>query len=143
MDKVIVKEVIPKSSDVLWNLITELNHMKQWFFENLPEFEAKIGFKVEFNVVSGERSFLHAWEIIEVDVKKLIKYNWRYPEYFDGDSFVTFCLNKLDKDKTEVVIISEGINNYPKNIPEFTYESCRGGWEYFINRLKEYSDEIN
>ena len=47
MDTVIVKEIISKPINVAWSLITELDYMKEWFFENISCFEAKVGFKTE------------------------------------------------------------------------------------------------
>ncbi|CAL2087691.1 SRPBCC domain-containing protein [Tenacibaculum sp. 190524A05c] len=143
MDKVIVKEQMNKSTDVMWKLITELDHMKQWFFENIPDFKPEVEFKTQFIVVSDSRSFLHSWKIVDVIKGKLITYKWRYPEYSEKDSRVSFVLDKSFEGNTELTIIAEGISNFPSEIPEFTYESCKAGWTYFIRRLKEYSKAIN
>ena len=94
MDKVIVKEQMNKSTDVMWKLITELDHMKHWFFDNIPDFKPEIDFKTEFTVASDSRTFLHSWEIVEVIKEKMITYNWRYPEYSQKDSRVSFVLDK-------------------------------------------------
>ncbi|CAL2090300.1 conserved hypothetical protein [Tenacibaculum sp. 190524A05c] len=142
MDKVIVKEQMNKSTDVMWKLITELDHMKHWFFDNIPDFKPEVGFKTEFIVVSDSRTFLHSWEIVEVIKGKMIIYKWRYPEYSEKDSRVSFVLDKSFEGNTELTIIAEGISNFPSEIPEFTYESCKAGWTYFIRRLKEYSQAI-
>ena len=92
--------------------------------------------------MSNDKNFLHSWEIVEVEKLKLIKYNWRYPEYFEGDSFVTFYIKSIDENRTEVTIMSEGIEKYPNHIPEFTYNSCKAGWEYFMSRLTTYTQSI-
>ncbi|MFY7669559.1 SRPBCC family protein [Tenacibaculum sp. MEBiC06402] len=139
MDVVIVKEIIYKPVDVVWSLITELEYMKQWFFEDIPSFSAEVGFKTEFNVVSNGRNFLHSWEIVEVTENESIVYKWQYPEYTHKDSYVKFCLNYVNEHETEVTITCEGIENYPNDIPEFTYESCRAGWEYFMGRLVSFA----
>ncbi len=66
-----------------------------------------------------------------------ITYNWRYKEY-PGDSFVTFQLTN-DKNNVQLKLTTVVVENFPKDIPEFTRESCIGGWNYFIKeRLKQF-----
>lgn len=141
MDKVIVKKIINKPIKEVWKSITVLGEMKQWFFENIPDFKAEVGFKTEFVVKAETNSFLHVWEILNVVPEKLIRYSWKYPEYVEQPSFVSFELIEVEDEATEVIIIAEEISHYPQDILEFRYESCKGGWEYFINRLKEFCEK--
>ncbi|CAM1343772.1 SRPBCC family protein [Tenacibaculum amylolyticum] len=141
MDKCVVKKEISESRKKVWNYLTDFHHMPRWFFSQIPSFEPKIDFKTKFEVTSGERVFTHLWEIVEVEEERCIKYRWQYEEYIDIESFVTFELFDLTANKTELVITFEGIEAYPKNIPEFTLESCRNGWEYFAEELNKYSLE--
>jgi len=46
--------------------VTELEHMKKWFFEVIPEFSATEGFYTEFEITHENRSFRHCWRVIEV-----------------------------------------------------------------------------
>ncbi len=63
--------------------------------------------------------------------------NWRYKEY-SGDPFVTFELFE-NENYVQLRLVAEIIRSFPSDIPEFTRESCIGGWEYFIkSSLKEY-----
>lgn len=111
--------------------------MHQWYFEKIPSFKPEVGFKTQFNIKSGERNFLHNWEVLEVIPHKLIKYNWKYENY-PGDSNVTFEL-LAENNKTKLKLTVEVLEDFPQNIPEFKRESCIGGWEYFIkDRLKKY-----
>lgn len=34
----------------VWNALTKCELMLLWFFDNIPSFEAKVGFKTQFNV---------------------------------------------------------------------------------------------
>lgn len=138
MDKCVVKKEIEKSRKKVWKYLTDFHHMSQWFFSQIPSFEPKVGFKTRFEVISGERVFTHLWEVIGVEEEKSIKFRWLYEEYINIESFVTFDLFETTKEKTELIITFEGIEAYPKNIPEFKMESCRGGWEYFAEELKKY-----
>jgi len=113
--------------------------MRQWFFDNIPAFEAMVGFETQFDVQSRDKNFRHLWKLIEVAPQKKIVYSWKYKEY-PGDSIVAFDLMDLG-DKTKLILTAKGIETFPQDIPEFSRESCEGGWNYFIkNRLKKFID---
>lgn len=128
---IIVEQVFDKDSETLWAAITDAKQMPLWFFDNIPAFETQVGFQTSFLVQSGERSFTHLWEIIEVIPGQKIKYDWRYKEY-EGVGFVTFELFEQEEQRTLLRLSNEGIESFPQDIPEFAKESCQGGWEYFI-----------
>lgn len=114
----------------VWNALTDVHVMRQWFFDNIPEFEPTVGFKTRFSVTSEDRIFLHLWEITEVIPYHKIVLNWKYDGY-QGDSFVTFELSKVNN-HTQLTLITKVIEDFPDNIPEFKRESCIAGWNYFI-----------
>jgi uncharacterized protein YndB with AHSA1/START domain len=134
---IIVKESFQSSVEKVWSAITQLEEMTQWYFENIPSFQAKVGFETQFPVQSEDRVFTHLWKVTEVIPFQKITYTWTYKEYA-GDAYVTFDLIENDNHVTLAVslIVTE---DFPTGIPEFTRENCIGGWEYFIgNRLKAY-----
>ena len=121
----------------VWKAITEVAEMREWFFDNIPTFEAKVGFHTQFEVVSDNRTFTHLWEVVEVIPLRRLKYAWRYQEY-QGDSFVTFELSEINN-QTLLTLTTEIVEDFPESIPEFKAESCQAGWDYFIKqRLKDY-----
>ena len=137
---IIVEQSFNVSIKTVWNAITEIDQMRQWFFNNIEDFKPEVGFKTQFNVQSEERNFLHLWEITEVDPFKKIVYNWRYGDY-PGNSFVHFELFEQNI-KTLLRVTSVVTEEFPDNIPEFKPESCRAGWNYFIKQnLKEFIEK--
>ncbi len=56
---VVVEQSFNKSADIVWNAITKVDEMVQWFFENIPDFKAEVGFEAKFEVNTGERNFPH------------------------------------------------------------------------------------
>lgn len=121
----------------LWSVITNVEEMRQWYFENIPDFKAELGFETKFVVDAGERQFTHLWKITEVDVNKRLVYDWSYPEY-PGDAYVVFALTELDSG-SQLTVTFYVREDFPDEIPEFRRESCVGGWAYFINeQLKAY-----
>lgn len=134
---VIVEQSFNCPIETVWKSITEIDLMRKWYFENLPEFEAKVGFKTRFNVTNEGRNFLHLWEITEVAPQQKIAYSWKFKEY-PGEGLVVFELYEHNN-LTTLKLTNSVIKDFPDDIPEFARESCLGGWQYFIqNRLKEY-----
>ena len=134
---VIVEQTFNKSIQIVWHVITNLNDMKKWFFNNIESFVPEEGFETQFPVQVKNRKFTHLWKLTQVIPNKKIVYNWKYKEYA-GDSFVTFELTE-NKGNTKLKLTTEVIEDFAENIPEFTRESCKNGWHYFIKKsLKDY-----
>lgn len=136
---IVVEQAFSNAVTEVWNAITLKEEMKHWFFDNIPDFKAEVGFSTEFNVDAGERSFFHLWEIIEVVSKYKIVYDWRYEGYV-GKGIVTFEITE-ESTAVHLKLTAAGMETFPQDIPEFSRESCEGGWNYFIKeRLVSYLD---
>ena len=134
---VVVNQTFLQPIDVVWDAITDLSQMQQWFFENIKEFSPVLGFETSFMVKTPNHDFLHLWKIIEVIPNKKIVYDWSYPD-FEGNSLVIWELTEMSN-VTTLTLTCTGIETYPQGIQEFTRSSCEGGWKYFIQKnLVEY-----
>ncbi|MDP3353676.1 MAG: SRPBCC domain-containing protein [Flavobacteriaceae bacterium] len=134
---IIIEQIFNQNIETVWNAISQLDQMKQWFFENIPAFNAEVGFETQFNVKAPSQDFLHCWKIIEVIPNKKIVYRWKYKN-ISGEGIVTFELFEKNN-QTKLVLTNEGLESFPQDTPEFARESCIAGWNYFIKkRLKEY-----
>ena len=132
-----VEHTFATSIKTLWNAITDIKQMRQWYFRDIPAFKPEVGFKTQFNVQSQGRNFLHQWEVTEVIPFNRIVYNWKY-EGYAGDSNVCFELFKQDH-RTRLKLTHHILEDFPQNIPEFSRESCAQGWIYFISKsLKDF-----
>lgn len=134
---IFVEQTFDVSIDQLWAAITELDQMKQWFFNSIEAFEPRVGFETTFIVENEGRIFPHLWKITAVEPPKSITYNWQY-EGYEGNSFVTFELSEQTNYSTLRLthVITE---NFQKHIPEFQRESCLDGWKWFIKHsLRSY-----
>lgn len=138
---IIVEKNIEFSKETVWNAITQIDQMKQWFFEQIESFEPIVGFKTSFDVKSGVRIFRHIWKISEVIPQNIIVYSWKY-EGYEGDSFVTFEL-QLNNSETNLKIINKIVEDFSADIPEFQRDSCVAGWEYFLDRLNSYLQSVS
>lgn len=141
VEPIIVEQTFNTAIDTVWRSITEIDRMRQWYFKNIPSFKPEVGFETQFNVRSQGRDFLHMWKVIEVVPTKKIVYNWRYGGY-PGNSFVVFELFKHNN-FTRLKLTHEVQESFPDDIPEFSRESCIGGWKFFIRKsLKEHLEKI-
>ena len=134
---VVVEQFFNVPIHTVWNAITNVDEMTQWFFDNIPDFKAEVGFTTQFNVKAPSRDFMHVWKVTEVITNKKLTYNWTY-EGLEGDSFVTFELSP-EQNNTKLVLSTNVVEDFDDEIPEFKRESCEAGWNYFIKeRLKLY-----
>jgi len=139
-DPIIVEQTFNRSVDIVWNAITQIDQMRNWYFANIPSFKPEVGFETRFNVVNEERNFTHLWKVTEVIPGKMIMYNWKYEEY-PGNSFVKFELFEENK-LTRLRLTHQVLEDFPDDIPEFKRESGVEGWTFFIRKsLKEFLEK--
>ena len=137
---VVVEQTFDVSGERLWRAITQIDDMRQWYFEDIPAFEPDVGFSTQFNVTAGTRDFPHVWTVTESVPGKRIAYDWRYDGYV-GDSFVVFELFE-ENGSTTLRLTHTVSESFSEDVPEFTRENGLAGWNYFIKEsLKSYLDE--
>lgn len=51
-EQVIVEHNFNTTIEQLWDTITKPEKMRQWFFDNIPDFKAEVGFETQFPVHS-------------------------------------------------------------------------------------------
>ena len=136
-DPIIIEQTFNTSVDTVWNAITEIEQMRQWYFESISSFKPEVGFETQFNINSQDNNFLHKWKVTEVVPLKMLAYNWKY-EGISGDSFVKFELFEENK-LTTLRLTHQVLEDFPDDIPEFSRESGVEGWTFFIRKsLKEF-----
>jgi uncharacterized protein YndB with AHSA1/START domain len=136
-EPIVLEQLFPVNTIVLWNAITRLPEMTQWFFQNIEAFEPSVGFETRFIVTNQGRVFPHHWKITEAIPYKKIVYNWCY-EGYKGNAIVCFELVEEGKN-TLLRLTHTTTQDFPDNIPEFERAACIGGWNYFIkDRLHSY-----
>jgi uncharacterized protein YndB with AHSA1/START domain len=139
-EPIVVEQIFKTSAKTVWNTITSIDQMRQWYFENIPYFKPEVGFETQFNVQGKERNFTHLWKVTKVIPFKMISYNWKY-EGISGDSCIKFELSE-DNKITKLRLTHKVLEDFPDDIPEFKRESGVEGWKFFINkRLKEFLEK--
>jgi len=122
----------------VWNAITDINQMRQWYFPQLENFQPEPGFKTQFNVHHEGKDFMHIWKVKEVVPMKKISLEWKY-EGYPGNSLVSFELFS-EGNKTRLILTHEGIETFkPEKYPELGKNNFMEGWTAFMDKeLKEF-----
>lgn len=136
-EPIVVEQTFHAPVEAVWNAITQVDLMRQWYFDNIPAFEARVGFETQFNVESEGRDFLHLWRVIEAVPNRKIAYTWRFEDY-PGDADAVWELSE-EGGGTRLTLTVNVREDFPEDVPEFTREACIAGWHFFLKgRLKEY-----
>ncbi len=136
---IVVEQKFDKPIRTVWKAITEQPQMIRWFFTDIPELKAEQGFETSFIVNVDGRNFHHCWRILEAEEPNKIVYHWSYND-IEGEGIVIFELMEAAKGSV-LRLTNTGLDSFPSDIPEFSRESCEGGWQYFIQgNLKNYLD---
>ena len=139
-DPIVVEQTYDAPIAAVWNAITKADQMRQWYFGNIPAFEAEVGFETRFDVECADRVFPHVWKVTEVEPQKRLAYNWSY-DGFEGDSFVVFELSD-EGDATTLKLTHTTTKDFPDDGAEFTREAGLEGWKWFVeDSLKMYVEK--
>ena len=139
-EPIIVEQIFKVSIHRVWKAITELEEMQQWYFSNIPAFEAKVGFETQFIVETEERTFPHHWKLTEVVPMQCLSYEWQF-EGYSGRGVSTFELFEQDH-HCKLKLTFTTLEAFPDDISEFKRESGIAGWEYLIKEsLREYLEK--
>lgn len=136
-EPVVVEQTFPKPMADVWDAITNIKRMTQWYFNNIPDFKPEVGFHTEFLIENEGRRFPHIWDVTEVIPGTKITYEWQFGGY-PGKGATTWELSEQEGG-TLLRLTFQGLEPFPDDVPEFKRESCQGGWQYFIQgMLKDY-----
>jgi uncharacterized protein YndB with AHSA1/START domain len=137
---VVVEQTFEAPIDKVWKALTEIDQMRQWYFENIPEFKAEVGFETQFVVSNEGRDFPHMWRITAVEPGRTIAYDWKFDGY-PGNGLVVFELSQQGS-VTTLTLTQTVRETFPDEIPEFRRENCIAGWDYFLkDRLKKFLEQ--
>jgi uncharacterized protein YndB with AHSA1/START domain len=136
-EPIVLEETYNAPTSVVWQAITDKDHMRRWFFEPMPDFRSQVGFETEFTVSFDGQDYIHQWKVTGVEPGRMIAYDWRYGGY-PGHALVTWELAAV-QGGTLLRLTFEWIELFPQDNPAFTRESCQVGWDYFLRQsLKGY-----
>ena len=127
----IVEETYPANASRVWKAITDKDQMKVWYF-NMEEFKPEVGFEFRFwGGPAEDRQYLHICRITEVIPEKKLVHSWEY-EGYEGSTLVSFELFEEDGNQTRLKLSHHGLDNFPKENPDFAQANFAEGWTSII-----------
>lgn len=136
-EPIILTETYNAPASRVWRAITDVSEMRQWYIDNIPDFQAQVGFETKFLIVHEGRKFPHHWTVTQVDEGKRLAYDWVI-EGYPGRSTSVWELMEAGG-STKLTLDCKVLEDFPGDIPEFKRESGVAGWTYFLKEsLKRY-----
>ena len=117
----------PAPVDLVWEVLTSVTFMKQWYFPQLLKFEPVPGFHFKFT--DHDQSYQKEWVVTRVKTGKLLAHSWAYKGY-PGTSEVVFRLTP-DGNNTHLSVEQSGIESFPDH-PHFAVERFDAGWDNLL-----------
>ena len=130
---IIVKKSFAVAKALVWKAITSAPEMQKWFFEEISDFEPKVGFETQFSISHDGKTYTHIWKVLEATPEEKLVCDWTY-KGVAGRGKVTWELSTQDGE-TLLTLTSQATESFPQDDPAFHRESALDGWEYLINEL--------
>jgi uncharacterized protein YndB with AHSA1/START domain len=137
---VVIERILNASPSRVWQAITDISQMKQWYMVYLESFKPEVGFETRFNVRKDGQDFLHIWKVTEVVPEKKISYSWKYAGY-TGDSLVTFELVPQGQ-HTMLKLTHSGLETFdPQKFPALARGNFLEGWTALASSLEQFVEK--
>lgn len=134
----ICKEVIINAPlSKVWKALTEQKQIEKWFMAP-DNFIPEVGTTFHMTGTKDGVSFPHTCTILEVIPEKKLSYTWNMT-VIDGETIVTWELEEQGK-TTKLTLTHSQWDKVKFNTPVLSHNDYVNGWNYFTNKLKEYSE---
>jgi len=140
-EPIVVERTYHAPVKAVWEAITNVDKMRQWYFPSLDELVAEVGFETRFDVWHDDKIFVHIWKVKEVEPLKKISYEWKFGGY-PGDSVVSWELFS-DGEGTRIVLTHTSVETFRGDLhPDLAVHNFVAGWTDFIGKkLKDFVEE--
>ena len=134
-----LKKIYNTSAEMLWQIITEREHLKQWYFDFADDWQLKIGQVFEWSAGDTEsKQWLHRGVMLDIIPNQKLVHSWEYPGY-SGTSVVTWELHPIDAKTTELHFSHIFTIPFDEKEPAFKRENFEMGWSHILNiSLQDY-----
>ncbi|GAB3899572.1 SRPBCC domain-containing protein [Larkinella knui] len=128
MKTLLIKEFIYKAPpEKLWQALTQVDQMKEWYFPQLQKFEPVVGYPFQFE--DDHQAYQKEWIVTNVIEGKTLAHSWAYKGY-SGRSEVLFDLVEVENG-TKLSVTQTGLESFPDH-PHFKRERFEWGWEMLL-----------
>ena len=130
---IVVERTFMAPRTKVWGALTDPAQMRAWYFPQLQDFQAVVGFETEFVVPHNGREFIHQWRVTEVIPGQKISYAWTFGGY-PGSSVLTIELFE-QLGMTWLRLTHAGIETFRGDLfPDLAKENFVEGWTSIIGK---------
>lgn len=130
----VLKQTYDAPIEKVWRALTTTNHMREWYFPQLENFEPVVGFVFAFTADNSR--YQKHWRVTQVVAGRKFAHSWAYNGY-PGSSEVTFELEQ-DGGATRLLLTHTGLASFPQG-PHFARHRFENGWQQILgSNLKQY-----
>ena len=132
---IVYEQSTTASVDTVWQAMTDINLLPNWFFKEISQFQPEPGFESRFTVHFAGVDYEHVMTVKEVMPQAKLTVGWRY-EGIPGDTELVWEVIGNDAGST-IRFSHYGTETFPQDNEAFTREAGQAGWDYFSNSLKQ------
>jgi uncharacterized protein YndB with AHSA1/START domain len=130
-------KILPASMETVWSVLTEEQHLAQWYFDFKGQFKPILNHEFEwFAGEPGGKEWLHRGKITELIPGVRIVHTWEYPGYA-GLAQVTWQLTKIDEQQTQLEFRFDFVFPFEPTEPALEKINFITGWDYFLHQALE------
>lgn len=135
--------VIDAPVEVVWRLVTELDHIRQWFSDE-AEINLRVGGSGRLRFKSGDSYQL---QIEALEPPRRFAFRWVQPEgsivRADNSMLVEFTL-QAEADGTRLRLVESGFDTIDWSDPQKQKyaDDHSGGWQTILRRLRAYAPNL-
>lgn len=139
----IIKRVYQAPVDLVWEVITKREHLKNWYFDFTEDWKLSIGAVFEWEAGDTEsKLWLHRGEMLDIVDQKLLKHSWEYPGY-SGYSVLSWNLQALNNTTTEIELTHDFTIPFDVTVKAFDRSNFEAGWTHILSiNLQEYLNTL-
>lgn len=139
MSAITLTQKFSVSTELIWQYLTSLPHMKKWWFSQIRAFEPQIGFQTRFTVNHKGEKYIHLWEVLEVVPQEKLVLDWRYANH-PGKAYAQFDLQNTPEGS--LLSFTSDIVEFFPNHKAFSRTSIQAGWQTLLTeRLVDYTQK--
>jgi uncharacterized protein YndB with AHSA1/START domain len=138
-NNIVLEKVYKAPITLVWQAITEEQHMRNWYFDFKGQFQLNVGHS--FDWYAGDlkdKQWLHRGEMLEIIHHKKLVHTWTYPGY-SGKAITYWELSEVDAATTKLNFRFEFTEPFDANEPSLVRGNFVNGWnELILNSLEQY-----
>lgn len=119
------------SSARLWEVLTNNDILKNWYFDFKGNFKTEVGHVFEWYAGSPEKQWLHRAEILEVIEGKKLVHSWMFPGY-SGEAKLTWEIVSLIPETSLLKLEFDFVEPFDFNKEALRRKNFVQGWKQFM-----------